>query len=247
MPQISISIFSAFPSYSSTNPYQSKSGESDRRFSFKRLLRHHQRRQQIDHDLLQCKVSRRDAASLLSFLALVPSLTHPVSAAAFSIGISGPKEWLKEQKKKASRFLLAPIDASRETLRYAYLMLTSEGSGSQIDFDDIQRLLGSAARDCVTKERNSFVEFQANTGVEVCTFRLFVNNAASLLDDKDPVKLEAEAKLDDVVRSFTLLYDVANQTNIQLSSDRVKVANALVDTISSLDKFEQGIKDCLDI
>lgn len=38
---------------------------------------------------------------------------------------AGPKEWLKDQKKKSSRFLLAPIDASRESLRSVYLSLST--------------------------------------------------------------------------------------------------------------------------
>lgn len=36
--------------------------------------------------------------------------------------------------------------------------------------------------------------------LQVCTFRLLVNNAASLLDNGDPVKLEAEARLAEVIR-----------------------------------------------
>lgn len=36
--------------------------------------------------------------------------------------------------------------------------------------------------------------------IQVCTFQLIVNNASSLLDDKDPIKLEAESKLTDVIR-----------------------------------------------
>lgn len=40
--------------------------------------------------------------------------------------------------------------------------------------------------------------------VQVCTFRLVVNNAASLLDKNDPVKLEAEASLDDLIRLHIL-------------------------------------------
>lgn len=35
---------------------------------------------------------------------------------------------------------------------------------------------------------------------QVCTFRLIVKNAASLLGKKDPVKLEAEALLDNLIR-----------------------------------------------
>lgn len=40
--------------------------------------------------------------------------------------------------------------------------------------------------------------------VQVCTFRLVVKNAASLLDKNDPVKLEAEASLDDLIRLHIL-------------------------------------------
>lgn len=105
----------------------------------------------------------------------------------------------------------------------------------------------SAARDCVPQERNSFVAFQANTGVEVCTFRLIVKNASSLLDNKDPAKLQAEAILDDLIRSFASLNGLAGDTAIELSSRREKLADALMDTISSLNKFEQGIKDCLEV
>lgn len=116
------------------------------------------------------------------------------------------------------------------------------------DWEDVQKLLKSAARDCVPQDRNSFVEFQSTTGVEVCTFRLIVKNAASLLDDKDPIKLEAEAKLSDLIRSFVVLSGVAGDTNIQVASNsRQRIANALQDTISSLNDFEQGIKNCLEV
>ncbi|KAH8489869.1 hypothetical protein Peur_058717 [Populus x canadensis] len=200
------------------------------------------KRHENQRRLLLPKLSRRDAA-LLSFLALVPS----APASAFSVGISGPKDWLKDQKKKSAKYILAPIDASREILRSAYLLLTdSQPEFKEEKLEEVQRLLKSAARDCVPQDRNSFVAFQANTGVEVCTFRLIVKNAASLLDKRDPAKLEAEAILDDLIRSFTSLDGLANEANAQLASDRQKVADALMNTISSLDKFEQGVKDCLE-
>lgn len=200
------------------------------------------KRHENQRRLLLHKLSRRDAA-LLSFLALVPS----APASAFSVGISGPKDWLKDQKKKTAKYILAPIDASREILRSVYLLLTdSQPEFKEEKLEEVQRLLKSAARDCVPQDRNSFVAFQANTGVEVCTFRLIVKNAASLLDKKDPAKLEAEAILDDLIRSFTSLDGLANEANVQLASDRQKVADALMNTISSLDKFEQGVKDCLE-
>ncbi|CAL1355961.1 unnamed protein product [Linum trigynum] len=191
------------------------------------------------------KISRRDAA-LLPFVALVPLLAPPPPAAAFSVGISGPKDWLKEQKRKAAKYLLAPIDASRESLRSVYLALTGGSDLTVVDLGEVQKLLVSSARDCVPRERNSFVVFQANTGVEVCTFTLILKNAASLLDKNDPVKLEGEAILNNLISSFASLSGVINGMDIQLSSDRLKVADAVMDTLSSLDKFEQGVKDCLE-
>nr|CAD1828167.1 unnamed protein product [Ananas comosus var. bracteatus] len=112
---------------------------------------------------------------------------------------------------------------------------------------EVRSLLHLAARDCVPEQRNSLVAFQSQTGVEVCTFRLLVNNAASLLDNGDPVKLEAEARLAEVIRLFSSIGSVINQSNLQLDSDREKLKEGLTDTISALDEFEQGIKDCLGI
>ncbi|OWM80844.1 hypothetical protein CDL15_Pgr006875 [Punica granatum] len=202
-----------------------------------------------DQQQLRCNILRRDFAAL-ALLALAParSLARPYPAAAFSIGISGPKEWLKEQKKKSSKFLLAPIDASRESLRSAYAILIRDSDYTNKDLEEVLRLSKSAARDCVPQDRNSFVNFQANTGVEVCTFKLIVKNAASLLADKDPVKLEAEAILDNLIRSFSSLNGLANEMDLQpTSNSRQRAVDALKDTISSLDKFEQAIKDCLEV
>ncbi|RVX14947.1 hypothetical protein CK203_007929 [Vitis vinifera] len=190
---------------------------------------HHQQKQeqkQLQSSLFGFKTYRRDAA-LLSFLALIPGLHRSSPATALTFGISGPKDWLKGQKRKASKFLLAPVDASRESLRTAYLLfiglelIAASGSNDpNKDLEEVQRLLKSAARDCVPQERNSFVAFQATTGVEVCTFRLILKNAASLLDDKDPVKLEAEAMLNDLISSFTSLDDVTNETDMEFASKR---------------------------
>ncbi|CAH8278640.1 unnamed protein product [Arabidopsis lyrata] len=192
-------------------------------------------------------ISRRDTVLLSSAASLLLSLSPTNPAFAFSLGISGPKEWLKEQKKKSSRFLLAPIDASREALRSAYLSLSSESDYTEKDLENLQNLFKSSARDCVPKERTSLVDFQSKSGVEVCTFKLVVKNAASLLGDKDPVKLEAENILDDLVRSFGSLIVLTNGVDMNLPSDRKKIADAVTDAISYLDKFEKGVKDCLEI
>ncbi|PHT98815.1 hypothetical protein BC332_32234 [Capsicum chinense] len=188
--------------------------------------------------------SRRNAVVLLSLI--VAPLTFPSSALSF--GISGPKEWLRDQKKKTAKYLLAPIDASRNILRSAYLIITrNESEFGEKELEEFQSLLRSAARDCVPTERSSFVQFQSNSGVEVCTFRLVVKNASSLLADKDPVKLAAETKLTDLIRSFSSLNDMANEIDVQVASNRQKVANAVMDTVTCLDNFEQGIKECLEV
>ncbi|RZC66405.1 hypothetical protein C5167_010099 [Papaver somniferum] len=149
--------------------------------------------QHQQHFILNTKTNRRNFSVLP--LTLIPFLYQPSPASAFSLGISGPKDWLRDQKKKASKYVLAPIDASKNSLRSAHLLLTKDSDNRDKDFEEVQNLLRSATRDCAPLERNSFVSFQASTGVEVCTFTLVLKNAASLLDDNDPVKLETEAIL----------------------------------------------------
>ncbi|CAN6450584.1 unnamed protein product [Victoria cruziana] len=186
---------------------------------------------------------RRRAAALCCLVAFLAG-GYP-SKTALALGTSGLKAWLKEQKRKASKFLLAPIDASRQRIESAYNLLRSSPDGSSNVVGEAKKLVNIAARDCVPQDRNSFVAFQASTGVEVCTFRLIAKNASSLLDDKDPVKLEAEALLGKLIRSFVLLGDVLDAAD--LASDRGKVEERLMDTITALDNFERGIKDCLNV
>lgn len=143
---------------------------------------------------------------------------------------------------------MAPVDASRNFLQSAYLLLTErESEFSKNDLEEVQKLLVSAARDCVPQDRNSFVVFQSKTGVEVCTFQLILKNASSLLDDKDPIKLKAEGKLSDLIQSFTSLSGMAREGDVPLTSIRQRIAVALKDTITSLNNFEQGIKNCLEV
>ena len=56
------------------------------------------------------------------------------------------------------------------------LIAASGSNDPNKDLEEVQRLLKSAARDCVPQERNSFVAFQATTGVEVSFY--FVLNIA---------------------------------------------------------------------
>ncbi|KAG0467126.1 hypothetical protein HPP92_018706 [Vanilla planifolia] len=132
----------------------------------------------------------------------------------------------------------APIEASRQSLRNAYLLLTSESPVE--DAGELRTLLNSAARDCVPRERNSFVTLQAITGGEVCTFKLIVKNAASLLSNGDPIKLDAETRLDYLIRSLSLLGSTIDNSDLRMTSDREKVKNGLMNSISALDEFEQA-------
>ncbi|CAA0841802.1 Unknown protein [Striga hermonthica] len=58
---------------------------------------------------------------------------------------------------------------------------------------------------CVPQDMNSFVEFRADSGVEVCTFWLIVKNASSFPADGDPINSEAESKPNDLIRSVVSL------------------------------------------
>ncbi|GAA0158824.1 hypothetical protein LIER_43464 [Lithospermum erythrorhizon] len=78
---------------------------------------------------------------------------------------AGPKDWLREQKKKSAKYLIAPIDASRKSLQVAYQLLSKDETGNEEkekDLAKVKLLLRSAARDCVVDDRNSIVAFQAN-------------------------------------------------------------------------------------
>ncbi|CAA6657607.1 unnamed protein product [Spirodela intermedia] len=200
--------------------------------------------------------SRRSASLSLLSLAAFPALAISEwcpPAAAFSLGISGPKEWLRDQKKNAARFVWLPSMPHAEAFSLptscfvSIIAITMDPESRLEDPGQVRKLLNSAARDCVAEDRGSIVAFQARTGVEVCTFRLILTNASSLLDKYDPIKLEAEAKLDTLIRSFTLLGKMIDDADLQLDSNRQRVKVGLNDTIFALGKFEESIKDCLGV
>ncbi|KAJ7549146.1 hypothetical protein O6H91_07G042200 [Diphasiastrum complanatum] len=145
--------------------------------------------------------------------------THTGEACAFSFGISGPKEWLKGQKRKASKFLLAPISASRDRLNEALFLLTQDNSVN--NYLEAKNLVKIAARDCKPVDPGSFASFQANTGVEVCTFRLVLKNAASLLDDANPIKSKANVALKNLIDSFICLDEFLMNDNLGASFSRI--------------------------
>lgn len=74
--------------------------------------------------LRRCHLYRNPYSSLL--LSISISFSHDVSLVlrlCVSRLAAGPKQWLKEQKRKAAKFILAPIEASRQSLHDAFDML----------------------------------------------------------------------------------------------------------------------------
>lgn len=53
-----------------------------------------------------------------------------------------------------------------------FLIVARESDYTEKELKEVQTMLKSAARDCIPQERNAFVAFQANTGVEVWLFTL---------------------------------------------------------------------------
>ncbi|KAL2633460.1 hypothetical protein R1flu_004939 [Riccia fluitans] len=189
--------------------------------------------------------SRRAALCLLGAVSL--SAIPCDEAAAFSPGFSGLKDWLQGQKQKNPQFLLAPILASRERLNSVLLLLTKLGELSKEDLEEAARLVKVASRDCMPALDGSLIGFQSKTGVEVCTFKLVLKNAASLLADDDPLKLTAEENLQALTRSFVILDGLLAGTNVSDSVDRGSLIRALKNASLSLDEFDAGVRACLGI
>ncbi|EFJ34390.1 hypothetical protein SELMODRAFT_438781 [Selaginella moellendorffii] len=193
--------------------------------------------QQADKNVsTKCSAASR-RLSLVSLAVAITACSQKIDTAqAFSLGTSGPKEWLKQQKKRTADFLLVPIARSRERLESAFLLFSSS---NPLEAGNLIRI---AARDCIPVEAGSILDLQSRTGVEVCTFRLLVKNAASLLDNSDPVKIKAYLALENLIRSFTYLDE-----SVTAPTSSTEVANAFELTYAALSTFEAGIRACLGI
>lgn len=187
------------------------------------------------------------AAALAMVVSCANLGCEPAQAFEFSLGISGPKDWLKGQKRKTAQFLLNPIEASRSRLSSAVLLLSSAEGSSFENYEEAGKLVKVAARDCTPNELGSILDFQTRTGVEVCTFKLVLKNAASLLSDDDPVKVSAVAALNDLIRSFTTVDQLLSSGGASAATQREDVMGALKQTMAALDTFQQGVQNCLDI
>lgn len=153
---------------------------------------------------------------------------------------------MKGQKRKTVQFLMNPIEASRNRLSSAVLLLSSAEGSTFENYEEAGRLVKVAARDCTPTEAGSILDFQTRSGVEICTFKLILKNAASLLPDGDPVKLSAAAALNDLIRSFTTVDALLTSGGASAATQRDDVMGALKKTMTALDTFQQGVQSCLD-
>jgi len=153
---------------------------------------------------------------------------------------------LRGQKRKTAQFLMNPIEASRNRLSSAVLLLSSAEGSSFENYEEAGKLVKVAARDCTPSEIGSILDFQTRTGVEVCTFKLVLKNAASLLPNDHPVKMRADAALKDLIRSFISVDALLTNGGASAATQREDVLGALKQTMVALDTFQQGVQSCLD-
>ncbi|CAI5490357.1 unnamed protein product [Closterium sp. Naga37s-1] len=152
-------------------------------------------------------VSRRSvllapAASAAAAVALslgIAATAAPESAQAF--GLAGPKEWLKAQKRKSMQFLLNPLMVS--SARLAAAKAEFEASTTPSELASVQAGVREASLDCLAPG--------FTPGVELCTFKLILKNAASLLDKNDPALVLGEEALLDLIWSFRQLHGLLDE------------------------------------
>eukprot|EP00850_Spirogloea_muscicola_P020802 SM000227S07448 [mRNA] locus=s227:154871:157281:+ [translate_table: standard] len=172
---------------------------------------------------------------------------------AHALGFSGLKDLLTEQKKRTADFLYRPIERSRAKLDQVLRLVGVEVAGDDALREAID-LTTAAARDCILPNAGSLAGFQLSTGIEasahslcllVCTFKLILKNAASLLDNADARKLDGEAALADLVRNFTALKGELLDSVSKRTGERSGLTAAVKDTVAALDNFQASIKEVL--
>eukprot|EP00897_Mesotaenium_endlicherianum_P005129 jgi/Mesen1/4644/ME000241S03686 len=159
------------------------------------------------------------------------------------------KDWLRQQKIRTSDGLLKPIRSSRDRLTGIIDLVANEGA-TQEQVKRAKEIATDAARDCVAPAAGSFFSFQADSGVEVCTYALILKNGGSLLNKNDPLLLAAEARLGDLVRKFEdLISELDSLTSVvgPLSVDRPAIEQSVRAVQTSMDDFEAGVKGVLGV
>eukprot|EP00850_Spirogloea_muscicola_P007930 SM000041S15489 [mRNA] locus=s41:384384:386662:- [translate_table: standard] len=183
---------------------------------------------------------------------------------------AGLKDLLTEQKKRTADFLYRPIERSRDKLDQVLRLVGVDMAGDDALREAID-LTTAAARDCILPNAASFAGFRLRTGIEanvrlpspkafwhivklhnskapkitVCTFKLILKNAASLLDNADARKLDGEAALADLVRKFTALKGELLDSVSKHTGERSNLTAAVKDTVAALDNFQASIKEVL--
>lgn len=156
------------------------------------------------------------------------------SADAFAL--TGPKEWLKAQKRKSMQYLLNPLAVSAERLAAAKEeYMSTASSPPPADLSPVIAHVRDASLDCLAP---GFAP-----GVELCTFKLILKNSSSLLDDYDAAKLKGEDALLGLVGSFTELHLQLEEAQEQQGTDRGTILSSFSSVEKSLAQFEDAIRE----
>ncbi|GAQ88262.1 hypothetical protein KFL_004130080 [Klebsormidium nitens] len=188
---------------------------------------------------------RREAllAGAALLVALGSAATCPGNADA--LGSSFLKDRLKERKKDTFQILLYPIEASRVQLQKVHALLDSPSLTPAL-YSEAKDLVQVSSRDCMPLEHYAGSQSVAAKFFEVCTFKLLVKNAVSLVDKADPKRVRAQQALVDLNRAFSELDDVlAVSLSSATSQGREQVLPVVVSTQEALDELEDGIRDAL--
>ncbi|CAI5468870.1 unnamed protein product [Closterium sp. Yama58-4] len=187
-------------------------------------------------------VSRRSvllapAATAAAAVALslgIAATAAPESAQAF--GLSGPKEWLKAQKRKSMQFLLNPLMVSSAHLAAAKAEF--EASTTPSELASVQAGVREASLDCLAPG--------FTPGVELCTFKLILKNAASLLDKNDPALVLGEEALLDLIWSYRQLHGLLDEAQGSDPPPREYIMDAFSNVQTASKFFQSTIETIFD-
>ncbi|CAI7732876.1 unnamed protein product [Closterium sp. NIES-53] len=187
-------------------------------------------------------VSRRSviaapAAAAAAAVALslgIAATAAPGSAQAF--GLSGPKEWLKAQKRKSMQFLLNPLMVS--SARLAAAKAEFEASTTPSELASVQAGVREASLDCLAPG--------FTPGVELCTFKLILKNAASLLDKNDPALVLGEEALLDLIWSFRELHGLLDEAQGSDPPPREYIMDSFSNVKTASQYFQSTIETIFD-
>lgn len=180
-------------------------------------------------------LQRRGVLKVVAASAVAAALPLSAARAAQAFGLSGPKDWLREQKKRTAPNLLKPIEASRSRLDRVVTLLEGADGGER--YGEAIDVVHAAARDC-TAPGGAF---------QACTYGLILKNAASLVGDGEGTRLQANAALEDLITSFSRLDERLQQGAAGTKAYGSDVDGMVRDTQAAMSRFADSIKGVLGV